>query len=212
MTPGDRGENDSASDARDFLRRHTTGVLECDGTYASVRYILGADGAPVVSGRAGFLAANSTVLFVPADVPEVLELLITIEGEDGETADADRWRIYHGRTTEPAFFRLLIDAGKWRSAVYEGEDLMAPNPLAACEPALCRWMNTEHRADLLAMSRCFSQVEIDEAVLVGIDPTGIDIRAKAGIIRIDVPERLQNEAQARAVLERMRLDARGDAR
>lgn len=199
----------TATNARDFLRRHCVGVFECDEVYFNIRYVLGGDGAPVTNGRPGWLTTESTVLFIPADVPDVLELLVTVEEEPGETADADRWRIYHGRAEDPVFYRLLLDAGKWRGQVFEGEDLTQPNPLAAVEPAICRWMNTEHRADLMAMSRMFNDVEIDEAIMVGVDPSGFDIRAKAGIVRIDSPARLESEAQARAVLEKLRRQALG---
>lgn len=210
MHSGDTQQDHTATAARDFLRRHTAGVLECDGVYTNIRYVLGADGAPVTSGPAGFLTAEQTVLFVPADVPDVLELLVTVEAESGESADADRWRIYHGKSNDPAFYRLLVDAGKWRTHVFEGEELMQSNPLAPVEPALCKWMNTDHRPDLMAMSLRFNGVEIDEALLVGVDLTGFDIRAKAGIIRIDAPERIEDQEQARAVLEQMRRQALGD--
>lgn len=206
--PVDREMTDA--DARDFLRRHSAGVLNCDGTIANIRYVLGEDGAPITSGRAGLLAGDATVLFIPADVPDVLEMLVSVEAVDSESANADRWRIYHGRPSESAFYRLRIDAGKWRGQVFEGEQLAQPNPLASVEPALCRWMNSEHRADLMAMSQFFNGVAIDEAILVGVDPTGFDIRAKAGIIRIDSLERLENEQQARTVLERMRREALGE--
>ncbi len=210
MDSDDTQRDHTAADARDFLRRHSTGVLECDGTYTSIRYVLGADGAPVTPGPPGFLTAEQTVLFIPADVPEVLELLVTVDAEDGDSADADRWRIYHGKSSDSAFFRLLVDAGKWRTVVFEGEDLMQSNPLAPVEPALCKWMNTDHQVDLMAMSLRFNGVAIDEALLVGVDPTGFDIRAKAGIIRIDSPERLETKERARAVLEQMRCQALGD--
>jgi len=206
--PIDREITDA--DAREFLRRHSAGVLNCDGTIVNIRYVLGEDGTPITSGRPGFLTADATVLFIPADVPDVLELLVTVETVDRESANADRWRIYHGRPDEPAFYRLRIDAGKWRGQVFEGDKLTQPNPLAAVEPALCRWMNSEHRPDLMAMSLFFNGVAIDEAILVGVDPAGFDIRAKAGIIRIDSPERLENEPQARAVLERSRREASGE--
>lgn len=206
--PIDRELTDA--DARDFLRRHSAGVLDCDGTFSSICYVLGEDGTPITSGRPGFLTADATVLFIPADVPDVLELLVSVETADSESANADRWRIYHGRPTEPVFYRLRIDAGKWRGQVFEGEELAKPNPLASVEPALCRWMNSEHRPDLMAMSLLFNGVAIDEAIMVGADPAGFDIRAKAGIIRIDSSERLKDEQQARAVLEQMRLKAIGE--
>ncbi|MCC6906709.1 MAG: DUF2470 domain-containing protein [Phycisphaerales bacterium] len=197
----------TAADARDFLRRHTVATLDRDGFYSGVRYVLGPRGEPIICGSADILTADSTVLFIPSDVPDVLELLATVEAVESESHEADRWRIYHGKPTDIAFYRMNIDAAKWRGQVFDGEDLMEPNALAPVEPALCRWMNTQHRADLMAMSRHFNGVEIDEAVLVGVDPSGIDIRAKAGIIRIDSRHRLADEAQARAVIEEMRREA-----
>ena len=206
--PSDRELTDA--DAHDFLRGHSAGVLNCDGTIANIRYVLGEDGSPVTSGRPGFLTADSTVLFIPADMPDVLELLVTVETADSESANADRWRIYHGRPDEPAFYRLRIDAGKWRGQVFEGDELTQPNPLASVEPAICRWMNSKHRSDLIGMSRLFDGVELDEAVMGGVDPAGFDLRAKAGIIRIRSPHRLESGEQARAVLEQMRRQSRGD--
>lgn len=198
-----------ASDAVDFHRRHTVAVLRVDREFRPARYVRGTDGSPVIFGPPSLLDTDSVVLFIPADEPGALELMVSPQREDGQSAEADRWRIYHGRADEPLCLRLTIEAGKFRGEVFDGESLTRANPCAAFEPAVCRWMNTDHRGDLIALCWHFNRVEVDEALLVGLDPTGFDIRAKVGIIRIDSDTHLNDETRARTVLESLCRIARG---
>lgn len=199
----------TSDDAVDHLRRHAIGVLCVDGAFREVRYVCGAGGLPTLFVPRGWLEAETFVLFVPADQPDALELLADPEPIDGQSADADRWRTYHGRSDDPLCVRLRIEAGKWRGQVFDGGELMRPNPCAEFEPAVCRWMNRHHRASLLAICRRFNRVEIDEALLVGLDRSGFDIRARAGIIRVEAPRPIADETQAREVLEEMCRRAEG---
>lgn len=199
----------SRADAVEHLRRHAAGVLGVEGRFSDVRYVLDAEGRPVAFGSHGWLDAESLVLFVPADQPDALELLVEAEPIDGQSAEADRWRIYHRRSDEPRCVRLRPIAGKFRGQVFDGDDLAAPNPCAAFEAAVCRWMNQQHRSDLAAICRRFNRIEIDEALMVGLDPAGFDIRARAGIIRVKASRRVTNEPDARAILEEMCRQAQG---
>lgn len=195
--------------AVDFLRGHSTAVLRTGAGFRAVRYVVGADGSPVIFGPRAWLADPSLVLFIPADAEGALELMVEPVEEDGQGADADRWRTYHREAGEALCLRLEIEAGKFRGEVFDGDDLTRANPCASFEPALCRWMNSQHRADVTALCRHFNRVEVDEALLVGADPTGFDIRAKAGIIRVEAPGRISSEAEARATLDRMCREAGG---
>jgi hypothetical protein len=199
----------TADDAMDHLRRHSTAVLAHDERYTPVRYVLDPEGHPVIDGSSAILKSPTTVLFIPAEEEDGMEALVTPEPIDSESPEADRWRIYHGRTDQPHFIRLIIDAAKWRRAVFDADEFLRPNPLAEAEAGLCRWMNTEHRESLRDICRRFNRVDVHDPVMVGIDPGGLDIRATFGIVRIVTLRPMSDESEARQVLARLLAGLRG---
>ncbi len=195
--------------AVDFLRRHTSAVLRAGGEFRNVRFVVGSAGSPIIFGPRSLHEEPSLVLFIPSDQEGALELMVNAVEKDGQSADADRWRIYHGRPEDALCLVLEIEAGKFRGVVLDGDELTRPNPCDSFEPAVCRWMNSERRSDLKALCRHFNNIAVDEALLVGVDPAGFDIRAKAGIIRVEALRPIAGEGDARAMLERMCREARG---
>jgi len=84
----------------------------------------------------------------------------------------DRWRIHHGDPTDVHWAYAAIDAMRFESRVIDGDALTRPNPLAAAEPAVCRWLNTDHRAELPRLARAYAGINASAPVAAGIDPDG----------------------------------------
>jgi hypothetical protein len=173
--------------AHRFLRAHTSGDLQFDEHVRPVRYVVTPDGRLVSSVMVAMIRAVETVLFVPAAEEDALELLVTLEQfeETGEAgAMADRWRIYHGDPEDVRWAYLDIDAARFESAVIDGEALMRPNDLAEEEARLCRTLNApERREDLRRLARR-AGAELEDPRVVGVDPDGLDIRGRFGVVRV----------------------------
>ncbi|MFG0331048.1 MAG: hypothetical protein ACF8PN_14250 [Phycisphaerales bacterium] len=169
----------------DFLRANTTGVLRYAGVIDRLKFVLDADGHLVSPVTPAMLDAADTVVFVPDEGFDALELLVSLEGIDGESAGTDRWRIYHGDPRPAgAFGRFIIEAGKFYEHVFDGDTLAEPNPFASDEPALCRWMNRERIDAVPALCREMAGVEVTAPVVVGVNSSGVDVRATLGIIHL----------------------------
>jgi len=200
--------DDPIQAAHAHLRAHTTGDLRFDEHLRPVKYVLAPDGRLVCPVMVAMLGTADTVLFVPeyADNVDMIELQVTMlpfeeRGEDG--AQADRWRIHHGEPEDVRWAYLSIDAARFGELVIDGEALMIPNPLAADEGSLCKWMNQEHANDLRTLCARFGSMKVEAPIMVGIDPRGIDVRATFDVVRIPSSQPMPDAASARSALESM---------
>jgi hypothetical protein len=190
------------------LRAHTHGDLRFDEHVRPIEYVIDPrSGRLVAPLMVAMIRAGDTVLFVPAMRDGAMEVQVTIEpfdehGPDG--ACADRWRIHHGDPPDVRWGMLAIDAARHDGHVIDGEALQRPNAIAGVEARLCRWLNTERRAALPALCRRFAGTEVaDDALVVAVDPLGLDVRARFDVVRVPAPEELTTEADARRVIEAM---------
>jgi hypothetical protein len=188
-----------------FIRANTTGEIRFDEHVRPIRYVVEPGGRLVAPAMVAMLTALETVLFVPDCAEGSMELLLTViafeeEGEDG--AFADRWRIYHGEPEDVRWAFLEIDAAKYQGEVIDGEALSRPNPLADVEAALCRQVNTGAR-DALRRLCAAHAAAVEEPVMVGIDPLGIDVRRRFDVVRVPAPEPMTTADEARRVLDSM---------
>ena len=71
-----------------------------------------------------------------------------------------------------------------KSAAFDGEALMWPNPLADDEAGLCRRINRDREAALRDLVLRIHEVEIEEPRLVGVDGLGIDVRGRFDVLRV----------------------------
>ncbi|MHC4949356.1 MAG: DUF2470 domain-containing protein [Planctomycetota bacterium] len=200
-----------ADAAHAFLRSHTTGELRFDEHLRPIRYVVAGDGRLVAPAMVAMLESRDTVLFVPECVDGAMEVQVTLEPLDERGPDGgltDRWRIYHGTPEDVRWAWLDIDAVRHDSSIVDGAALTRPNPLAGDEAALCRWLNREHADDLRALCGRFARITVEEAVLVGVDPLGLDVRGTFVVHRVPSPEPMPTADDARRVVEAMIRDTK----
>lgn len=168
------------------LRRHYAGVLLADETATSCRFVIDpVCGSLVLACPGAALDAEGPVLLVPDEAPDAAHLLLSLRATDPRTdAGCDRWRIYHGRPEHPAYARARVVAVRIGARVVDGAELAFINPLHAEEPAICRALNAD--PDLLRRlcERAGGKAS-EHAVLVGVDPAGVDVRRRFDVLRVE---------------------------
>lgn len=205
-------EETVVEDAHAFLRRHSTADLRFDENIRPIKYVILPDGRLAAPVMVAMLESFDTVLFVPEFADESMEVLATLAAfqERGvDAAAADRWRIYHGDPPDVRWAYFTIDTARFSGMVIDGPALMRPNPLAGDEPSLCRWMNAEHVDGLRALCARHAKFPVDQPLMVGIDPGGVDVRAAFDVVRIAASQPMTTSADARRVLIDMMAAARG---
>ncbi len=90
---------------------------------------------------------------------------------------------------------------------------MRANPLAPEESKLCRMMNQEHRDELRRLCLHFGRKQVEDPVMVGIDPHGLHVRRRFDVVRVSFSRTVSDGEEARAVLDEMsRAAAEAEAR
>jgi hypothetical protein len=188
-----------------FLRGHTRGDLRFEEHLRPIKYVIAPDGRPAAPVMVAMLQAMDGVLFVPEFVDEAMELQVTIlqfeeRGADG--AVADRWRIYHGEPDDVRWAYLQIDAARFNAMVIDGDALQKPNPLAKDEARICRELN--QKTDMLkTLCERHGTMRVEQPVMVGIDPLGIDLRARFDVVRVTSVKPMRNADEAVNILTQM---------
>lgn len=168
-----------------------------------VRYTVDHDGRLVMPVMAAMLDSVDTVLFLPEMVDDATEVQVTLDpfNEKGPGgAIADRWRIHHGDPPDVYWAHAIIDAARHNGSIFDGEALTQPNVVAAAEPAICRWLNSEHRDDLPRLAAAYSGIRSDAPVAVGLDPDGLNLRGRFDVLRVPFAEPVATEEEARAAI------------
>ena len=199
-------EQQAAEDAYRFLRSHTTGDLRFDERFRLLRYVIGPDGRLVAPVMSAMLEASDTALFVPEDVDNAMELLVSLtefEPDGPFGALTDRWRIYHGDPEDIQWALIHLEAARFHEQVVDGETLVQANPLAEDEARLCRQINDDHRAELRQVCRFIANAEAESPMLVGVDRLGFDVRRRFDVLRVDAPQPMNTAADAELVLGQM---------
>jgi hypothetical protein len=198
-----------------FLRGHTTADMRFDEHLRPVKYVVAKDGRLIVSVMVAMLESPDTVLFIPETTEEAMELMVTLEPFEDRGADgaaADRWRIHHGEPLDVRWAYATIDAARHASQVLDGDALMREDPLAADEPRLCRWLNSEHQAGVRGLCRTRAEKVPEAPVVVAVDPGGIDVRGEFAVYRVETTEPMHNADDVERVLRAMlnEVAARGE--
>ncbi len=189
-----------------FLRGHFTADLRFDENVRPMKYVVGPDGKLIVPVMVAMLRSVDTVLFVPGYVDDAMELQVTLEGFEESGPDgmaADRWRIYHGEPPDVRWAFLRIDAARFGGFVIDGDALMRPNPMVREEPWLCKLMNTQKMDDLRRLCSHYGKMDVENPVMVGVDPLGFDVRARFDVVRVPALEPISTREQARIMLRDM---------
>ncbi len=163
------------------------------------RYVLDpSTGRPVMPVPAQVLGENRSpsddpdsevVLFVPddtnAEAAGSLQLLATPEAIDPRTHEAgDRYLVYHGTPPERTWAVFNVVSARWSGVVVSGDELVAGNLLRDVEARVCKSLNADPAGVAHACERASGTYPLAPLV-VGVDPYGIDVRARFGIIRIE---------------------------
>lgn len=142
------------------------------------------------------LESEDFLLLLPEESDAIVHLEVVPESIDAFTdAGVDRHRAYHPALPVKTWVRWIIRSAKAQhpvlgALVADGEDLMRPSPLGVLEPRLLRTLNAQpDRLRSLAQAR--TGTPIQSPLAVGIDPDGIDVRARYGVIRVEFDEPLE---------------------
>ncbi|MCK6476530.1 MAG: DUF2470 domain-containing protein [Phycisphaerales bacterium] len=191
-----------------ILRSSYAGVLLIGDRPLRLTYVLDpATGCPVVPLAADGPEApsddeaQSLVLCIPDDGDGSLQMLCSAADIDPHTHEAaDRHLIYHGPARQRRWVLLRVESARVNNKVFDPALVIAPNPLRRAEPALCKRANAR-KDHLAALSRARGGPSEDRPVMVGIDPAGMDVRTRFGILRIDFDRHATNQADAEQILD-----------
>lgn len=208
LPPGDDLHHRESRAARARLRDFTRSLLRFDDLTQPLRFVLDpASGDPVAPIHPALLAAAEVILFIPDEEPDALQLLVEpVEIQPDREAAADRWLIYHGPPPSPRWARLVIQSGRRGREVFDADDLRGPDPLLHHEPRLLTRLNADLSALARACARATGSAPADPRA-VGVDPGGLDIRARFGIIRIPFDPPALDVAAAEARLAALLAEA-----
>lgn len=182
------------------FRDNREGLLLHDGLALPIRFVI--DGR---SGRVVFpcppivLEADELVLHVPEERDDALQALLSAEPIDPSADAADRWSACFGTPRFPRWASCRVESARLGDAVIDGDALHLVNPLLAFEPALCRRVNADPAA-LTRLCRRLAGVDVPGATCVGVDPGGIDVRARFGIVRLPFPREAGTPAEAESAI------------
>ena len=147
-------------------------------------------------------------LLVPDEHDPTVAALLSIETASSLPAAVEiRFEIYHGRAREAHWGVATVEALRYHAEAYDREEFSLTDPLAAEEPALCRELNAE-AVGLRAMCEALAGSRVEEPVAVGVDPDGLDVRARFGIVRIEFAERAETADAARAQIAQLLVASR----
>lgn len=227
-------QRDDSRDGIRLIRRYHEATVQFHERRAEVGFVIdGATGELVFPAEPGFAASLDRIgpddsegpgllLHLPDEAQRQLQLTVAVrivERPEAEEA-VDRWHAYHaassgaGGTRPPArvWLRCAIEGGKAPHSpppgeVYSGESMTRPNPLRKAEPRLVKMINADRPA-LGRICRARAGMEIADPLCVGVDPFGIDVRARFGIVRIEFDLEAGSAEQAEACIAAMREKCR----
>lgn len=169
-----------------FLRSNYKGDVLLSARTAMVFYvrhpIRGSLIAPVEHWMLDELEATFAI---PDSTAHSLQLHVTFSEVDPRHEPAcDRWLAYHLTPGHRSWAELSIVGGKIGSHVIEGHELTIANDLRGEESSLCKRANAD-RAALQRSCEAASHTRLPDAICVGVDAIGIDLRTKFGPARLD---------------------------
>lgn len=189
--------------ARAELRAHARGVLRLDDASTDLRFIIdGRDGSLVLPLHRDAAAAHEAVLHLPDDSYDASAVcLLSLEPIALEFDEAfDRHLAYHGDARAPGWCRGTIDSVRVSAVgVVDGASLGLANPLREREPALVRTLNAD-RDRLRRAAELLTGVEPIEALGVGVDDLGFDVRSRHGVLRVPFPAPCAEADEAERVI------------
>ncbi len=191
------------------LRQFTNGVLAFGESVGDVtepcKFVLDpASGEPVMPVGAETLRSEEVMLYLPDDAlenPECLQVHASAQeiNPDREAA-ADRWLAYHQRPTHARWARLIVQSVKRLDEVIDGDLVRLANPFAKDEGRLCKLANL-HSSKVSAAVQRLLGIRIEQPMVVGVDPWGIDVRHSFGVLRMEFEHPASVASEAIVALE-----------
>jgi hypothetical protein len=213
--PGLQRFDDTPADARHaglrIIRRYhdaTVGLFErrSDAKF----FIDPASGHIVMPVEPGFAKSGTDgvelILYCPAESDCVVQIAAQpteIARPESEEC-VDRWLGAHGPTARSTWIRARIEGAKTDDRVFDADELNIPNPLGRAEYGLIRSANAEP-ARLAQACKAHAAVVVAEPRCVGVDPLGVDVKARFGIVRLEFPPGLWADTPDAAARELSRL-------
>jgi hypothetical protein len=194
-------EDLDALQAREHLRAHREGTLIADELAEPIRFIIDSSTGRVVFPTTPAVAeARQLVLFVPEEDPgDRPELQLLLEAGPASAEACDRWHAYHGEPRLTRWLGCAVESARFAGQVVETDLMNQPNPLQQMETGLCRLLNADQQR-LARLCQARSGVAVRDPRAVGMDDTGIDIRARFGIIRITLDRPASDAADAEQMI------------
>ena len=189
--------------ARAFLGCHRAGELQFDDNVLPWKFVIDpADGRLCGPVMVAAILASQHVLHLPeeSDDPGAMRVLLSPEQLDDDPPIADRWRIYHGEPEDVRWCAFWVDFAKWAGVVVDGDALMQTHPYAADVPGMLKDLNAD-AARLRALCATIAGVaDVESPVAVGVDPLGVDVRARFDVLRLPFDAEAPDADAARAMI------------
>lgn len=196
--------DETPASALRVLRRYHAGTLAFDERISPVRFIIdGRNGRLVMPIEPVAADALEHVLYAPDQAGPEIEAILSPHPIEAEFDEAlDRWAAYHGRTTERRWVSCDLETLRTGGWVYDGEGVMVGNLFRGDEPALVRRLNKDAGA-LASACRRVAGADVADPLAVGVDPDGVDVRARFGIVRLEFASPAGDADEAGRLIEAM---------
>lgn len=183
------------------LRRYHEATVVCADRSGPIRFVIeSATGCVILPADPVLARSDELVLLIPEESACVLQVglspTIILRPESEESVD--RWAGYHGKFSHNTWVRCEINGAKADTAMFDPEELMLPNTLRTKEFALIKSLNTDQGA-LTRACRTHGHVDVSDPLAVGVDPFGVDVKARFGIVRLEFPENVEARSAEHAV-------------
>lgn len=183
--PSDQPEAElqALAHSRAFLASNHDCVLELDDQTTETHFVQDNSTGKITAAvpAATFFAAQH-VLHIPDLDDDALKLVISPEQIE-ECAETDRLLAHFPEPNHVRFASCWIDSARHGPWVFDGDAFMQPNPLAEIEPEVCKLLNAD-KPQLIKLCDAHAATSVEAPTCVAIDPWGLSIRARFGVIRI----------------------------
>ncbi len=201
-------EADALESAYRFLMANREGVLNFDDNFVPVKFVTDSStGRLVMPVPVATFFVHQHVLFVPEEADDAMQIIVSPEQID-ECAATDRWLAFHEEPEHVRWAMCWLESVKLSPWVFDGEALTRPNTLAKDEPALVRELNADTAA-LAALCRAATGTEVLSPLCVGVDQSGMHVRARFGVLRIHFPHSANDADHARRMIARLKAGSSG---
>ena len=182
-----------------FLAHCSDCVLQLDDQTTETNFITdSATGHLIVAVPAATFFAAQHILHIPDLADDSLKLVVTPE-EIEDCAQTDRLLAHFPDPHHLRFAQCYIDSARHGPWVFDGDAMMQPNPLAPIESETCKKLNAD-KAQLIKLCDKFASRPVEDPTCVALDPWGLSIRARFGIVRIPLDPSANDPDSARAAL------------